>query len=122
MPLNRRSFLKTVGLLAAVPFVPISVFHKLAKNPYLCPNFICHKSNAKTFKELHGEIYRRANGKFPGSTYFNNDSKCHVFLLPSSKYNSIISEIPKHEKFSYDHITEKGFEHFIDYGFAILRG
>lgn len=122
--MNRRSFLKNLGLLAAVPFVPVTVFKGLMSNPNL--PFKCYRSNAETLGELIHQIRSSQKRKLmkpywprtfkPGEDQFDT-----LISLKPEFWINIFAEIKPQAQFVNVPLEQKGFPNFYVSGVPILK-
>lgn len=124
MAINRRSFLKRLGLLAVVPFVPMTVFKDLMPNPNV--PFKCYRSNAETLGELIHQIRSSQKRKLmkpywpptwkPGEGQFDT-----VISLKLEFWVNIFAEIKPQGRFVNLPLEQKGFPNFYVSGVPILK-
>lgn len=122
--MNRRSFLKRLGLLATVPFVPVAAFGKLIQNPDI--GYKCYKSNAETLGELIHQIRTSQRHKLmkphwtrtfkPDEGQFDT-----VILVKPEFWVNIFAEIKPQGRFINLPLEQKGFPNFYVSGVPILK-
>ena len=127
--MNRRSFLKRLGLLAAVPFVPIKAIETLIHNPHFL--YRCYVAQAETLGELLHELRKKRSA---GILSNNIDWKRRdnvpvplkrpkdIILLQPHIYKQIEHEIRIQARFENVHVTKDGFENVLVAGYPTTHG
>lgn len=117
--MNRRSFLKSLGLLAVVPFVPITAFKHLMPNPDV--PFKCYHSNAETLKQLISQLRAARRQGLLQSGFPKKDKVYGVVSLDIKNWDHIFNEITPNGQFTYLDLEQKGFPNFIMSGIPIIE-
>lgn len=118
--MNRRSFLKSLGLLAVVPFVPVTAFKHLMPNPDV--PFKCYRSNAETLEQLILQLREaRKQGLLHSRFATKKDKVYGVVSLDAKNWDHIFSQINPSARFMDVVLAQKGYSNFIWAGIPIIE-
>lgn len=129
MMIDRRSFLKRLGLLATVPFVPISSIKSFVRSPQFL--YSCYNAQATTFGELLHELKgKRSAGVLTNNVDWRRRDNVPVplkrpkdlILLQPHVYKQIEHEIRIQARFENVHVTKDGFENVLVAGYPATHG
>ena len=117
--MNRRSFLKRLGLLAVVPFVPISALKYFTENPDV--PYRCYKSNAQNLAQLFSQVRAlRKHGLLQLGSPGVKDKTYGIISVETRYWEKIQLELHPSNRWLDVELAKKGFDNFIVKGVPIL--
>ena len=128
--INRRSFLKRLGLLTTIPFLPASKIDIFAHNPHMF--YHCYIAQGETFGELLHELKEKRSAgiltdnrdwKRPDNAPIPLKRPKDLILLQSHNiYKQLEHEIRVQARFENVYVTYDGFENVLVMGYPATHG